>query len=66
MGSEKMRATGSGQSTAQVGWMEKGEVLKLTFLLFGQHGEPSAFSRGGEVPGGHRRKNSHLDLGSLV
>jgi hypothetical protein len=45
--------------------MEKGEVLKLTFLLFGQQGEPSAFSRRDEVQGGHGRKNSHLDLGSL-
>lgn len=40
--------------------------MKLTFLLFGQQGEPTAFSRkGGEVQGRHRRKNSHLDLGSL-
>lgn len=43
---------------------EEGEVLTLTSLLFGQQGESTAFSRRGEVQGRHRRKNSHLDLGS--
>lgn len=48
------------------GLTEESEILKLTFLLFGQQGEPTAFSRrGGEVQGRHRRKNSHLDQGSL-
>lgn len=48
------------------GLTQEGEVWKLTLLLFGEQGEPTAFSRrGGEVQGRHRRKNSHLDGGSL-
>lgn len=45
---------------------EEGEVLTLTSLLFGHQGESTAFSRRGEVQGRHRRKNSHLDLGSQM
>lgn len=43
---------------------EEGEVLTLTFLLFGQQGESTALSRRGGVQGRHRRKNPHLDLES--
>lgn len=43
-----------GRAQLVLGLMEKGEVLKLTFLMFGQQGEPSAFSRRGEVQGGQK------------
>lgn len=47
------------------GLTEEGGELELTVPLFGQQSEPSAFSRRGEVQGGHGRRSSRLDPGNL-
>ena len=48
-----------------LGLTEEREDLKLTFLLFGPQSEPSAFSRRGDMQGGHGRRSSRVDLGGL-